>query len=43
VEKDFVMIGGMTKNQGFIDTLKRESDMDVIAPEDREYANEPAQ
>jgi len=42
LDKDLVMIGGMVKNQGFIDSLKRESDMDVIVPEDPEYVNEPA-
>lgn len=38
LEKDIVMVGGMAKNVGFVDSLKRETGMDVIVPEDPEYA-----
>lgn len=37
LEKDVVMIGGMARNDGFIDSLKRETDMDVIVPDDPDY------
>jgi benzoyl-CoA reductase subunit D len=36
-EKDVVMAGGMAKNAGFVDSLKKELDMDVIVPEDPDY------
>lgn len=38
LEKDLVMVGGMAKNVGFIDSLKRETGMEVIVPEEPEYA-----
>ena len=34
LEKDVVMIGGMSLNAGFVDSLKRETGMDIIVPED---------
>ena len=34
LEKDIVMIGGMSLNTGFIESLKRETGMDVIVPDD---------
>jgi predicted CoA-substrate-specific enzyme activase len=37
LEKDVVMVGGMAKNAGFIDSLKKELKMDVIVPEDPDY------
>lgn len=37
LEKDLVMVGGMAKNVGFIDSLKREIGMDVIVPDDAEF------
>ena len=37
LEKDIAVIGGMAKNLGFIDSLKRETGMDVIVPDDPEY------
>lgn len=37
LEKDIVMIGGMAKNIGFIDALKRETGMDVLVPDDPQY------
>jgi predicted CoA-substrate-specific enzyme activase len=37
LEKDIVVIGGVSKNAGFIDSLKRDINMDVIVPEDPDY------
>jgi predicted CoA-substrate-specific enzyme activase len=37
LEQDVVMIGGVAKNDGFVDALKKEIDMDLIVPEDPEY------
>jgi len=37
LEKDIVMIGGMSLNTGFVESLKRELAMDVIVPEDPGY------
>jgi benzoyl-CoA reductase subunit D len=37
LEKDVVMVGGMAKNVGFVDSLKKELNMDVIVPEDPDY------
>lgn len=37
LEKDVVMIGGMAKNEGFIDSLKKNIKMDVLVPEDPDY------
>jgi len=37
LEKDVVMVGGMARNAGFIDSLKKEFDMDVIVPENPDY------
>ena len=37
LEKDIVMVGGMAKNQGFVDSLKKNIKMDVIVPEDPDY------
>ena len=37
LEKDVVMIGGMSLNAGFVDSLKRETGMDIIVPEDSGY------
>jgi predicted CoA-substrate-specific enzyme activase len=34
LEKDIVMIGGMSLNTGFVDSLKRELGMDVVVPEE---------
>jgi len=38
LEKDVVMVGGMAKNAGFIDSLKKTIEMDVLVPEDPDYA-----
>ena len=37
LEKEIVMIGGMAKNDGFIDSLKRELGMDVKVPDDPDF------
>ena len=37
LEKDVVMVGGMGKNAGFVDSLKKNIKMDVIVPEDPDY------
>ena len=31
------MVGGVAKNEGLVDALKKEIDMDIIVPEDPEY------
>ena len=37
LEKDVVMVGGMAKNAGFVDSLKKNLEMDVAVPEDPDY------
>jgi predicted CoA-substrate-specific enzyme activase len=37
LEQDIVMIGGVAKNDGLVDALKKEIDMDLIVPQDPEY------
>jgi benzoyl-CoA reductase subunit D len=37
LEKDVVMVGGMAKNAGFMDSLKKNIEMDVRVPEDADY------
>ena len=37
LEKDVVMVGGMAKNAGFVDSLKKNIEMDVLVPEDPDY------
>ncbi|MBW2039557.1 MAG: CoA activase [Deltaproteobacteria bacterium] len=37
LEKDIAMIGGVAMNAGFIDSLKRETDMDIVVPDDPDY------
>ncbi len=37
LEKDIVVIGGMAKNDGFIDSIKKETQMDIIIPDDPDY------
>jgi len=37
LEKDVVMIGGMAKYAGFIDSLKKNIGMDVLVPKDPDY------
>jgi benzoyl-CoA reductase subunit D len=37
LEKDVVMVGGMAKNAGFVGSLKKNIEMDVLVPEDPDY------
>jgi len=37
LEKDVVMVGGMARNAGFVDSLKKNTKMDVLVPEDPDY------
>ena len=37
LEKDVVMVGGMARNAGFVDSLKKNIAMDVLVPEDPDY------
>ena len=37
LEKDVVMVGGLAKNAGFVDSLKKSIDMDIIVPEDPDF------
>lgn len=37
LDKDVVMVGGMAKNAGFVDSLKKNMEMDVLIPEDPDY------
>jgi predicted CoA-substrate-specific enzyme activase len=37
LEKDVVMVGGLAKNAGFIDSLKKSIDMNVVVPEDPDF------
>jgi len=37
LEKDIVIIGGMAKNDGFIDSLRKEMAMDIIVPNDPDF------
>ena len=37
LEKDVVVVGGMAKNAGFVDSLKKNIEMPVIVPEDPDY------
>ena len=37
LEKDVVMIGGVARNDGLVDALKKEVDMDIIVPDDPDF------
>ena len=37
LNEDVVMVGGMARNAGFIDSLKKSIEMNVLVPEDPEY------
>jgi predicted CoA-substrate-specific enzyme activase len=37
LEKDIVVVGGMAKNEGFIDSLKKEMAMDIVVPADPDF------
>jgi benzoyl-CoA reductase subunit D len=38
LEREVVLIGGMSLNPGFVDSLKRDLEMDVHIPSEPEYA-----
>jgi activator of 2-hydroxyglutaryl-CoA dehydratase len=37
LERDVVMVGGMAKSAGFLDSLKKSIDMDIVVPEDPDF------
>jgi benzoyl-CoA reductase subunit D len=37
IEKDVVMVGGVAKNIGFVDSLKKNLEMSVTVPDDPDY------
>ncbi len=37
LEKEIVIVGGMAKNVGFVDSFKKSVEMDVLVPEDPDY------
>ena len=37
IEKDVVLIGGVARNKGFVDSLNRNLGLEVIVPEEPEY------
>jgi benzoyl-CoA reductase subunit D len=37
IEKDVVLIGGMAKNPGFINSLQRGLELEVLVPQDPEF------
>lgn len=37
LDKDVVMVGGMARNAGFVDSLKKNMEMNVLVPEDPDY------
>jgi benzoyl-CoA reductase subunit D len=37
LENDIVMVGGVARNVGFVESLKREIGMDVVVPDDPDY------
>jgi benzoyl-CoA reductase subunit D len=39
MEKDVVMIGGMAKNVGFVDALRKAANMDIIVPDDPDFVS----
>jgi benzoyl-CoA reductase subunit D len=36
-EKNVVIIGGMAKNVGFVDSLKKKTEMDIVVPDDPDF------
>lgn len=38
IEKDVALVGGVSKNVGFVDSLKRDLKTDLLIPEDPEYS-----
>jgi benzoyl-CoA reductase subunit D len=39
LEKDIVLIGGVAKNVGFVESLKKSLNMDILVPTDPEYVS----
>ena len=39
LEKEIMLIGGLARNVGFLESLKRESETDIIVPEDPEFVS----
>jgi benzoyl-CoA reductase subunit D len=39
MEKEIMLIGGVARNVGFLDSLKRELETDIIVPEDPEFVS----
>lgn len=37
LEKDVVVVGGMARNAGFVESLRKSIEMDVLVPEDPDY------
>ncbi|TET89292.1 MAG: CoA activase [Methanomassiliicoccales archaeon] len=37
IEKDVALIGGLARNVGFVESLKRDLNMDLLVPEDPDY------
>ncbi|MBI2303968.1 MAG: CoA activase [Chloroflexi bacterium] len=37
VEKDVALVGGVARNKGFVDSLRRDLDMDILVPPDPEF------
>ena len=37
LDKDVVLVGGMARNAGFVDSLKKSIEMNVLVPEDPDY------
>ena len=37
LEKDVVMVGGVARNDGFVEALKKNLEMPIIVPEDPDY------
>lgn len=37
LEKDVVVVGGMAKNAGFVDSLQKNIEMEIIVPDDPDY------
>jgi benzoyl-CoA reductase subunit D len=37
LEKDVVLIGGLARNFGFVNALKKEVNMDIIVPDDPDF------
>lgn len=38
IEKDVALVGGVTRNIGFVDSLKRDLDVELFIPDDPEYS-----